>query len=231
MLRRATAIGLGLGCLLVSGCRQPGSAPDTVDEAVRKFVTPTYVEGVPYEKARALGPQAEPVLLRLLDRQDMKSSQSNVLVTLGILGSAQAAQRLIAFIEAGSGTLPADEVQTRMHAVIALGYAAHVATDATALNYLLSGADPSHWTPPRIRWTLPDKASPANRLRSRTLSALGLSGKPDALQMLLKLQKTGGGGGRGAPPTSEQALIAESIEANQYIATNGMIQYYRTRRF
>lgn len=231
MHRRTTAVvAVGLAVLLVTGCRSGGTAQPTIDETVRNFVTPIYAEGVPYDKARALGPQAEPILLRLLDQPDMRDSRSNILVTLGILGSAQAAQRIVTFIEDATGVLPADDVQPRMDAVVALGYAANVAADATASNYLLSGVDAAFWTPPRIRWTLPDGGSPANRLRARAISALGLSGRTDALQMLQKLQTTGGGG-RGGPPTSEQALIAEAIETNQYIAKNGLSQYYQARRF
>ena len=236
MLRRTTAIGLGLFGVLVCGCSQGASPQATAEEVVRKFVTPLYAEGVPYDGARDLGKQvgqqAESVLIRMIGQQDMKASQSNVVVTLGILGSADAAKRLIAFIEDGSGPLPTDEVQPRMDAVVALGYAANVAADATALNYLLSGADPAYWTPPRINWTLPDKGSPAGRLRTRTISALGLSGNKDAHQMLLKLQKTGGGGGRGGGAvTGEQALIAEALDANEYIEQNGLSKYYSTRRF
>jgi len=219
---------MGLAGILVTACQSGGALP-TFDEQVRSFVTPTYSEGIPYDKARALGPGAVPVLRQLIDRQDMRSARSNIVVTLGILGSPPAVQRIITVLEAGAGTLAPDEVQTRMDAVVALGYAANVATDATALNYLLVGADLAYWAPPRIKWTLPDGSSPASRLRARAISALGLSGKSDALQMLQKLQTTGGG--RGGPPNREQALIAEAIETNQYVANNGLSQYYQTRRF
>ena len=228
MPRRSTAIVvLGLVAFLLTGCRRGGSPPKTFDEEVRDFVTPTYAEGVSYETARALGPRAEPILLQLLDRPDMRASRSNIVVTLGIFGSPQAVQRIITTIEAGSGVLPADEVQTRMDAVVALGYAANVAADATAINYLLAGADSAYWTPPRIRWTLPGGGVPADRLRARAISALGLSGKSDAHQMLLTLQKAGGGG-RGGQPGREQELIAESIKTNEYIAQNGLTKYYET---
>jgi HEAT repeat protein len=227
--RSAAVVVLGVVSLLVPGCRSVEPPQKSLDERVHDFVIPTYAEGVPYEKARALGPQAEPILLNLLDRQDLTASRSNIVVTLGILGSPAAVQRIITVLETGVGALAPDEVQTRMDAVVALGYAANVATDATALNYLLSGADVAYWGPPRIKWMLPDGGSAASRLRTRAISALGLSGKSAALQMLQKLQTTGGG--RGGQTASEQALIAESIETNQYIAKNGLSQYYQTRRF
>jgi HEAT repeat protein len=229
-LRSTQLIALGIAGSLITACRSAGPPPPTLDEQVRNFVTPTYSEGVPYDKARALGPQAEPILLQLIDRQDMTAARSNIVVTLGILGSPAAVQRIITVLEAGSGALTPDDVQTRMNAVVALGYASNVAADPTSLNYLQSGTNVAYWIPPRIAWTLPDGGSPASRLRTRAISALGLSGKSDALQMLQQLQTTGGGG-RGGPSTSEQALIAEAIETNQYVAKHGLSRYYQTRRF
>ena len=233
MHRRSTAVVvLALDGVLVGSCRS-AAQPPTLEEAVRKLVSATYADGFPYDEARKLGPQAESILLQLVDRQDMKPFRSNIVVTLGILGSAQAAKRIITIIETGTGDLPPDEVQTRMDAVVALGYAANVGADATAINYLLAGADVAHWTPPRITWTLPGGGSPAVRLRTRAISALGLSGNADAHQKLLQLQKSGGGGGRGGAPSREQELIAESITTNEYVAQNGLIKYYEThaRRF
>ncbi len=227
MPRRSTAfVVLGLVAFLVTGCSRSGSPPKTFDEEVRDFVTPIYAEGVSYEMARALGPRAEPILLQLLDRPDMRASRSNIVVTLGILGSPAAVQRIITVLEADAGALAADEVQTRMDAVVALGYAANVAADATAINYLLAGADLAYWTPPRIKWTLPGGGVPAGRLRARAISALGLSGKDNAHQRLLQLQKSGGGGG--GQPSREQELIAESIRTNEYVAQNGLTKYYET---
>lgn len=214
--------------VLLAGCGGDQVTPQPpFDETVRNFVSATYAHGVPYDEARALGAPAEPILLKLLDEPTMAPNRSNIVVTLCMLGSDQATNRVIALIESGSGPLPPDELTLRLDAMMALGYAAHVATTQTALAYLLSGV--SHdWTS-RIAWRLTSAVDPSPRLRSSAIAGLGLSAKPEALKALQDLQAKGSGGGRGGgTPTSEQALIAEAIKANQFIATNGMSRYYET---
>lgn len=219
--------------LLATGCGSGGGprpAP-SADQAVRDFVVPTYAHGVPYDDARALGPQAVKILLQLLDEPGMVMNRSNIVVSLGMLGSDPAEQRLIGFIAAGSGPLTADDVSLRLDALTALGYAANVASTATTLDYLIGGLVPDEWAS-RVKWQLPTKGSPAARLRQQTVAALGLSGKQAALRALQNLEASGGRGGRGggSPVTtpSEQAQIVEAIKANQFIAANGLSQYYRT---
>ena len=196
--------------------------PPSLDQRVRQFVTASYIHGVPYDEARALGPQAVGILIPLLDDPAMSASRSNIVVTLGILGSDQAEQRIRAFVEDGSGNLSTDDVSARLDGLTALGYAANVAaTDATA-TYLADGLKTDVWVA-RARWRLPSGDDPVRRLRERTIAALGLSGKPDALRALQNVQASS----PGLTP-SEQALVTEAITANQYIAANGLSQYYRT---
>jgi hypothetical protein len=163
---------------------------------------------------------------KLLDRPDMRASRSNIVVTLGILGSPQAVQRIITTIEAGAGVLPADEVQTRMDAVVALGYAANVAADATAIDYLLAGAglgllDTATDQMDSAGWR--SAGGPSARARDQ---CAGVVREKRCASRLLQLQKSGGGGG--GQPSREQELIAESIKTNEYIAQNGLTKYYET---
>lgn len=226
-----------VGVVVVAGaCSGGGSEPPPPpQDPVRAFVEATYPHGVPYGEARALGPGAEPALLQWLDDPAMAPHRSNIAVTLGILGSAQAGARLVTLIESGSDPLPADDVRLRMDAIMGLGYAAYAGTSPAPLRYLLGGLDTSTWAA-RVHWQLSDKGDPAARLRMQAALALGLSGSPDALSALQNLQSAGGGGrggGRGggggaALTPSEQAAVAEAIRANQFIAANGMDEYYRT---
>lgn len=214
----------------------------TFDETVRTFVSATYPHGVPYDSARALGTPAEPILLRLLDEPAMAAHRSNIVITLGMLGSPAAAQRIVQIIEDGTGVLSPDDASVRMDAVMALGYAAYAAGPGAApsppLTYLLDGLDASVW-PVRVAWRLSNDDGRAEQLRMRSIAALGLSGHPSALTALQQLLPVGGGrggggggrggGGRGAPlPPSDDAAINESIRANEFIAANGMSRYYET---
>jgi hypothetical protein len=229
-MRRWAAVLLCLG-LFTSACGSNCGKEAVPPDPVRDFVQPTYAHGVPYDRARALGPSAEPILMQMLDEQAMAPHRNNIIVTLGILGSPTAAQRAIATIEAGTGPLPSDEVSLRMDAVMALGYAAYDGASPAPLAYVIGGLDAAAWAP-RVKWQLTSGADPADQLRARSIAAAGLSGKPAALlalQNLLAVVKGGGGrGGGGGSSAGEQALITEAIAANQFIAANGMSKYYQT---
>jgi hypothetical protein len=233
---------------LLAGCG-PGADQEpagSLDQRVAAFVAPTYVHGVPYDEARSLGAAAIPVLIQQLDAPAMAPNRSNILTTLGMIGSDAAADRLRLFLETGSGALPSEEAVLRFDALTAMGYAANVAAGSTTLAYLIGGLELPAWSA-RVKWTLAFGADPSVRLRQRSVAALGLSGKPEALTALQNLQKAsgraggggagprgggrgrGGGGGPDLTP-SEQAQLDGAIRSNQFVAANGLSAYYRTFR-
>jgi hypothetical protein len=225
MLRRLIAF-VAVGVLTACGSPPPPPQAPSGDP-VRRFVEATYPHGVPYDQARALGAAAEPNLLLLLDQTSMTPHRGNILVTLGILGSTTAVQRVVTEIEKGTGQLTADEVNARMDGVLALGYAAYADTNRTtgSLTYVLEGTSLPRWNA-RVKWELNGGGDPARRLLARTIGALGLSGRREALRALEDLLSAAGGGRGGPPATPEHARIADALEANKYIAANGMTKYY-----
>jgi hypothetical protein len=208
-----------------------GAAPQSqLNTRVRDFVTPTYVHGVPYDDARALGPQALPILEQLLRDPSMVRHRRNIIITIGMIGTPAAQPVLITFVQNGSGELSAQEVSLRVDALLALGYAANTSTDLSELTYLRNGLDNASWAAPRVQWTLPGGASPAARLRLQAINSLGLTGKPQADQALVQLQvalKSSGGGRGGAPPSSEEALVAQAIQTNQFLLNNSLSAYFK----
>jgi hypothetical protein len=66
---------------------------------VRQFVRRLYPEGIPYAQARALQPEAVPELLRLLADRREELYWTNIVTTLGMIGSAEAIEPLIRFLE------------------------------------------------------------------------------------------------------------------------------------
>ena len=220
----------------------PASA--TLEQRVADFIEGTYVHGVPYDEARTLGAAAVPILVGLIKTQP--ADRSNILTVLGMLGGSDAELALKDFVRSGSGNLADEEVELRLDALTALGYAANVATTDATLNYLIGGLQPATW-PDLPTWRLPSGGDPSAQLRQRSIAALGLSGKTEALSALQVLLNPppggagggGGGGGRGGgrgggPPLtpSEISLLRSAIETNQFIAShapNGLSEYYKKR--
>lgn len=216
--------------LTIAGCGAgPTQTPVAIDAQILGFASATFPHGVPYDRAKQIvrQPQAEGVLLSVVDHPPAGANRATLVVMLGILGTPGATQRVIDTTQAGTGVLAPEEATLRMDAVTALGYAAYVNSDTALLDYLIDGLSATGW-PTKVNWKLPDGSSPAPRLRSRAIAALGLSARPQALQVLVNLQTVMFGGG--TPVRSDQALIAEAIRTNQYIAANqpdGMIKYYQ----
>ena len=110
--------------------------------------------------------------------------------------------------------------------MMALGYAANVANNLVTLDYLLASLQSGVWDS-RVTWQPPNGGSPFPRLRERSIMALGLSGKPqagNALEQLLKVE--GGGRGGTALTPSDQAVVQEALQANQYLRTHSLTQYF-----
>jgi hypothetical protein len=65
---------------------------------VRRLVTGSYVHGLPYDKARALGPLALPVLEKLLRDPSMKRDWTNVVTAIAYVGDPQGYRLLRDFL-------------------------------------------------------------------------------------------------------------------------------------
>ncbi len=206
---------------------------------IRDFVRQTFIHGVPYEKARQYGGDAVPTLLELLRDPEAGSYRANVVTVLGMIGDPRAVTPLIGYLEADGvddGKLTTQAYAAKTSVLFALGYVAHASGDARALRYLSRSVDPATWSERGIKWMPPFFDDPRQRdfeLGKLAILGLGLSGKPEAADVLQRLQR---------PDTRKKMelpkeyagqidnVVSEALKAYGEIAEEGMAAYYRKNR-
>ena len=208
------------------------AAPNTPQE----FVAQTFIHGVPFDQARALGPAAVPVLTKLLQQEAQRAGSAeeptlaNIAVTLGILGDPSSVDPLINFIQSGSGRLSRQSYAARTGAVMALGYLVNASSDARALKYLQDRTDPASWGRRTLGWESPFAQSAGERdqqLAETAVLGLALTGKPGALTTL---QQVASRTNFATPAESRVTrLAADAVKEHQIIASEGLSAYYKRR--
>lgn len=188
---------------------------------VEHLASRMYFEGVPVDVVQSFPPAvAVPVLKRLLANPEKSESWPNVVGMLGLVGNADDAATLIAFIEAPTpaGADPLSAQRARSSAVIGLGYLVNRNGSPDALRYLQEGLKPDVWS--RRTANVDGFGSPEEReLQLGTLSAmaLGLAGKPQALEALSQAERQG----------RTQLPLQEAMRAHREIASGGLLGYYK----
>jgi HEAT repeat protein len=152
-------------------------------------VRKTYIHGIPYAEARALGPQAVPTLVRILSDPDQEMHWANAAVVLGLVGGDEAVAPLISFIRRGADRLSDIGYKAKTSAVIALGYAANGSSQPVALQFLSDGLGPGGWR--ALNWYPPggDTALRDDALAEASILGLALSGRPEAVAPLRAVAK------------------------------------------
>jgi|GEM_PF-6043047 len=180
-----------------------------------------YFEGVPVDVVQSFPPAiAVPVLKRLLANPEKSASWPNAAGMLGLVGSASDAATLIALIEAptpaGADALAVQ--RARSSALIGLGYLVNRNGSPDALRYLQEGLSPGAWS---RRAAQIDGFGSADEREQQlgTLSALalGVSGKPQALEALSQAERQG----------RSQLPLQEAMDTNRAIASGGLLGYYK----
>lgn len=226
-------------CILL-GCRE---APETVgaqepsqpESDITEFVRQTFIEGVPYEEADRFDAQAVEPLAQMLQDPSQEEYWSNVVTVLGIIGNEEAVGHLLDFLnEPSEQTLSPNHFRAKTSALVSLGYAVNKSGIEEGLTYLMDSMQPSVWDERAIGWSSPFHSTSEERnaqLSKMAILALGLSGHDRAAEALTSLQESA----RSETATDFQAevqeLVAEALEANRQIASQGLAEYYRQRRF
>ncbi len=219
-MRGVPALALGTALVLTLGTLAIAQDP-RVDE----FVGRAFAHGVPFEEAvRLRSPAAQQQLSAILESEAQAPRWANAATMLGMIGDAGAVPTLTTFVSRGDGRLDASRYNAKTAAIFALGYILNRTPDSpAALDFLRTGLNPENWSS-RIRWTSPFTENPRRRnvqLSLASVRALGVSGLPEAAQML-----------RGAPAQSAsadqparaaiQATVDDALRANAAVRTLGL---------
>jgi hypothetical protein len=207
--------------------RQADATAQVLDPAT--FVRQTFVHGVPYDQARALGPDASKVLIPLLADPAQEPYLANIVVTLGIAADPSSVDPLIGVVQGGTGRLTREQYAARTGAIMALGYLANAIDDPRAMQYLQQGATVGGWNARNIGWSSPFDESAADRnlqLARVSILSLALTGKPAAAETLT--QVAGRKGDQAGPAAETLATAAtEALREHAIIASGGLASYYR----
>lgn len=142
-----------------------------------------YFDGIQYTEANALGPNAVPYLLEMLNDTNIKEYWVNIIVTIGFIESSVALEHLIYFLENTKGEVDDYTFRALLSVPFAIGSIASNG-DPNALNYLVGRV----YTPRQVRWRFRGKK--INELLAKeSIIGLAISGQAKAKTELLRLKE------------------------------------------
>lgn len=158
-----------------------------IDELVKK----SYFHGPPLLELSKIDRRHSDYLFSLLSEEENDLYWPNIVTAIGIAGSERDQERLIKFIEGGSGQISREEYDAKMAAVVALGYRLALGRDENEdkiLKFLGEGIKPTGFFVRRkVDWTASHfkNSSEVSLQYSAICSiALGVSGEEKAAEIL-----------------------------------------------
>jgi hypothetical protein len=151
-----------------------------VDELVRKH----YMDGIQYVQANALGSEAVPYLVEMLNNPADKQFWVNIIVTLGFIEKSSSLDPLISFLQNAEGEVDGFTFRALLSVPFAVGCIASNG-DSRALDFLTEMAH----TPPTAtrRWSFGSQRID-HLLAEQSVTGLAVSGRAEAREELLKLK-------------------------------------------
>ncbi len=202
------------------------AAPENVEE----FVEQIYFEGIPYEQASQYGQDDVPKLLAMLKDSKKKAFQSNIIVTLGIIGDERAVEPMLEVLETAGDQLKPEDFAAKSSVLMSLGYLVNKSHNQKALAYLQSHATPEGWRGAQLTTAEGLQASTDERSQQlSTLAVIGLalSGHPDAKTTLESLGESVKAMGTTTFARQMSSVVDEAMKAHEVIAIDGLAVYYR----
>ena len=204
------------------------AAPENVEE----FVEQIYFEGIPYEQAAQYGQDDVPKLLAMLKDSKKKAFQSNIIVTLGIIGDERAVEPMLEVLESAGEQLKPEDFAAKSSVLMSLGYLINKSQNQKALDYLKSHSTPEGWRGSQLTTAEGLKASTDEQLQQlSTLAVIGLalSGHPDAKTTLRSLSESVKAMDATTFARQMTLVVDEAIKAHEVIAKDGLAAYYKKR--
>jgi PBS lyase HEAT-like repeat-containing protein len=199
-------------------------------ENVEEFVQQIYFEGIPYDQASQYGPDDVPKLLAMLNDPKNKSFQSNIIVTLGIIGDDRAVEPLIEVLESSGDQLKQEDFAAKSSVLMSLGYLINKSQNEKALAYLKSHTTPQGWQGSKMITAEGLQASTDERSQQlSTLAVIGLalSGHPEAKNALRSLGENVKAMGPTTFAKQMNSVVDEAMKAHETVAKEGLAAYYQ----
>jgi len=158
-----------------------GASAEEAEDLVRE----TYFEGVPPDRAQALGEAAGLRLIEMLNDPDEAQHHRNIVVTLGLCACGPAFDALVAFDEvARSGNLTLDDFSAWEQVPYAMGHLGR--SDARAIAWLQNAAGDAT-ARPGFSHQHRSSETLARQRRLAAIQGLGLTGTVPADEALIAL--------------------------------------------
>jgi hypothetical protein len=150
--------------------------PDVM--AAEVLVRQHYFEGIPYEAARELTPEAVVRLAEMLESPEDAPYRANIVMALGMSGQPGAYEALAAYADQSpEGLIEGTESRARLVIPLAMGHLAQ--RDQRALGFLVRAAQPDARAP-RWRHRRLKSARLGGLLRRGAITGLAIAGRPEA---------------------------------------------------
>jgi hypothetical protein len=206
-------------------CSAAAVAPPRQAAGVEGFVHQIYIHGVPAQQAHQYSsPEDVKKLAQLLQNPEEQPYWANAVMTLGLIGTPNAAQELASFLNRGSGVLTPAAYRAKSSAVIAMGYALARSGREPLLSFLERKTDPKAWQ--TLSWSSPFSTDPEQQhlqLARSAIAALGVSGNAKAEVALEGIQRKSDALG----PEKSQFYdsLKEALNENRNVQTIGFDAY------
>ena len=181
--------------LMASNVQAAPAPPDTLAVRVDELITARHFYGIPYEEAKALGPEAVPILRSRLHDPKYGGFLPDICTAICMIGAPEGFPILRAFLwdpKYGKTRSCVTEM------VVQSGMGLIAKNSDEALEYLKQSTNPAYWDP--LPWACVDfvtedgapiGSDTAYRMVEQSITALALTERPEARAHLVKLSESG----------------------------------------
>lgn len=179
-----------LGLLLILLVLAPGNLRgQSVD--IHEFVKQEYIHGIPEEDAKLYGEAALPDLHAMLQSPLYEPYRTNIIATLGAIGSTCSIEPLLNYFQQLEGEISYSTFQSTLSLFQTMGILARTGND-TPIDFLVPFTNPTYWQESDyFDFTFENysKKTLGHVYARIAMQGLGISGHPKALVTLKELEK------------------------------------------
>lgn len=155
---------------------------------LKTFVTRTYFHGMPYLEAKAYGPKAIPQLQNMLIDLNYEEYRPNIVSMIGRIGDAKGIKPLKDYLYSLKGEISYSTFISMLAIFQSLGYIAQ-SGNQEAIKMLTEWSDPDYYSKSGLSFTYGNYKGSlmGSSISSIAIQGLGISGRPEALNVLKQM--------------------------------------------